>query len=161
MAWQGENLKILTDFMNRYGLTTVKLAKATGKNRMTFTQMLTKDDAKISTLQSIFAAFGCVLKITTTDNDETLNFENDEIIIDGIPVKTKQLGFIRTVLQKRGMALSDLAKLTGDSPSAMTKRFEKDDCLMSQLYAMCGALDINTTFTLKRLETAATKEAAR
>lgn len=141
------NLAVLTEFMNRYGLSTQTLGKVTGHDKTNYVIMLSKDDAKISTLERIFDAFGCSLEINLEYPGSTLTIDTDAVTIPGIK-KLRRLAAIDTEMRRKGLTMTDMAELLGCNKINVINWFKADDCMMSSLLAMCEALNVTPHYHL-------------
>lgn len=150
--WNNKNLRILTDFMNRYGLTTVDLGKASGKNRMTYTAILNKDDALLSLMEHLFSSFGCRLVIDVEHPDDVLDIQVPNLVINNKKIENKRLGFVTAELVRKGWWIKDLADAMGEKSINLNKHLSSDNCKMSYLYRIADAMGVTLRFRLLPLE---------
>lgn len=141
-------LRCVTDFMTRYSLSTMDLSRATGKNRMTYTQMLNRDDARLSTVLNIFRAFGCKLIIVAEHEDDLLDVQVPNIVIEGRPKQDRALEFVYQELTRKGWYISDLARAMDDSKYVLINKLSNDNCTMKYIYRMADALGVRLRFRL-------------
>ena len=147
MERKNKNLAVLTEFMNRYGLSTQTLGKVTGHDKTNYVIMLSRDDAKISTLEKIFEAFGCDMEITIEYPGSTLTIETGAVTIPGMK-PLRRLAAIDTEMRRRGITMTQMAQMIGVNKFNVINWFKADDCKMSSMISMCDAMNVEPRYHL-------------
>lgn len=147
MERKNKNLAVLTEFMNRYGLSTQTLGKVTGHDKTNYVIMLSRDDTKISTLEKIFEAFGCNLEITIEYPGSTLTIDGNAVTIPGMK-QLRRLAAIDTEMRRRGINMTQMSEMIGVNKFNVINWFKADDCKMSSMIAMCEAMNVQPHYHL-------------
>jgi hypothetical protein len=136
------NLAFVRDFLNRQGIGVPRAAEMLGLSRQAVNHWFAKDDARLSSIQSLFTACGYNL---------VLSFERPAvqsgpaIICQEEPLAPSEvrshgrLAFLDNAIRCYGINNSALCRSLGINKTAIQYWFKKDDLFVSHLFDIAEA----------------------
>ena len=141
--WNVKNLKFLTEFMKKMGLTTGDLARVVGLMRASVTRWFMVDDTSYSKVEMIANHYGY---------DFYVHYEIPDVPIERTKLSIDQaLYVLRLAIYQAGITKSDFAKKLGLSRMGLNLWFQKDDITFRYIYEIAEKMDwtVNIQFKLK------------
>lgn len=147
--WNVNYLKFLTDFMDEMNLTTTSAAKVVGISRQSIYYWLTKDDAKISSINKFFEAFGYEIifdlekKRKASTADITIEIKRE------ISKGEKNLTFLDEGLKRYKVNRAELLKKLQLSATTLCYWMNSDDIFISYVYKIAEASDLTVKVMIR------------
>ena len=154
--WNVKNLKFLTEFMKKMGLTTGDLARVVGLMRASVTRWFMVDDTSYSKVEMIANHYGYEFyvhyEIPDVPIERTkLSIDQALYVLGEVGKLDSRLNFLRLAIYQAGITKSDFAKKLGLSRMGLNLWFQKDDITFRYIYEIAEKMDwtVNIQFKLK------------
>lgn len=146
------NLKFLVDFMDELGLTTTTVASKVGLSRQSVFYWLEKDEAKLSSIDKVFKAFGY-----------RLSFEYEKIRAEGIASVTmnvrkdsscdgRLLSFMDNALNRYHIDRTSLSEALGIGKTTIYYWLTRDDIFVSYIFKVADAAGLRVKICIDPIE---------
>lgn len=154
--WNVKNLKFLTEFMKRNGLTTGDIAKVVGLMRTSVTRWFMVDDTSYSKVEMIANHYGYDFhvhyEIPDVPIDRTkLSIDKALSVLGEVGQLDSRLNFLRIAIFQAGLTKVEFAKRIGLSRMGVNLWFQKDDITFRYIYEIAEKMNwtVNIQFKLK------------
>lgn len=137
-----KNLKFLGDFMMALGLTTTTAGEKARLSQVTVYYWLKKDDARLSSVESLINAWGYKLKMELVSVDDN---EDTSIVLIERP-EEKRLSFLERAL--KGVSREELRQELGIGTTTIYYWFAHDDIFISYIFRIAEILGKKVKVTI-------------
>ncbi len=139
-------MRFLAEFLGAMSITIIDAAKATGMSRMTVARWLkpTYDDAPISSLETLFNAYGYTMTIKLSNKDTALLPQEQPQ-----PSSTRgrhqavRLSFLAQMMDMCGITSKDLADKLGLYYTSVDHMFRADNAMMSRIFQIAEVCNMD------------------
>lgn len=156
--WNVNYLRFFADFMDELNVPMSAIADAAKLSRQTIYYWLKKDDAKLSSLLTVFDAFNYDLIIDLA-KDRPQGAADVDIYVRK-DRGGKRLGFLKDTLKRYHISQKQLMADMGLSHATMTVWFKADDIFMSYIYRIAEQCGFSVKITICPKELGAGKDQA-
>ncbi len=145
-----KRLQFLHTLLEALNITKVDVAKKMGVTPQNLFNYMRKDDMKLSYAQEIVASLGYKLSVRLEkpgDNTQRIISDIEELIgEDGM----LRLAFLKVALRKYDISRVEIAEKLNLSADGVARWFRVDDILISYLYQIAEACDMEVVFQMKK-----------